>query len=344
MLIIVSGLSGTGKSTVAAFLAEELNAVHLRTDDLRKKLHARTIVHGQDDAYELMFKEARGFLPKTPVVLDATFARKRHRELARALASELHVPFKVIYTVCPEKLVKKRLEGRQGDPSAATFSAYLEQKSSFDPMGGDVTVIETAKDITVQLKDFMKSKDLIIGLDFDGVVVDHVQNKIRAARQLGIELAQRDTPLDVLANKLEPDTLAKLRHIIYDNRDYALAAPLVKGAKEGLEQLKNAGRNYFLISTQKAPQIVLESLKIRKLWGTYFSEKNVYFVEDANGKNKKVAELSISIYLDDEPSVLALMPSVPHRFLLDSLNVYPEDPNYTKVSSWTEFVDNVLAL
>lgn len=177
----------------------------------------------------------------------------------------------------------------------------------------------------------------IIGLDFDGVIIDHTASKIKAGAALGISLAAHDTPSDILKQKLDPETLKKLQHIIYDDPAYALSAPFVKGALEGLTALAASRKPYYLISRQQDPSIAVESIKAHGLWGNYFTERNIFFVKESVGKEERAAALGIDVYLDDQPSVLREL-SVAHKFLLDPLRAYPKSPSYRTVASWPEFL------
>jgi predicted kinase len=82
MLIIVTGLPGTGKSTVAAALARELGADALSTDRIRREA-ARPPGFSKAEkgsVYERMFARAeRRLRAGRSVVLDATFYRERLR-------------------------------------------------------------------------------------------------------------------------------------------------------------------------------------------------------------------------------------------------------------------------
>lgn len=100
-LVVTSGLPGTGKSTIAAAVAEHLGTAHLRTDDLRREVarapgedrYSSTAV---DRVYGELLSEASDLLARgCSVVVDATWRSPAHRTaaegLARALSAELHV-------------------------------------------------------------------------------------------------------------------------------------------------------------------------------------------------------------------------------------------------------------
>jgi predicted kinase len=134
-LIVVGGLSGTGKSTLARALAPELGpapgAVHLRSDLERKRLHgvAETVrlapdayTQGASDAvYAVLYEKARNVLTaRHTVIVDAVFAKLEERVKIEAVAVELGVRFLGVWlTARPEELVG-RVATRRGDASDAT--------------------------------------------------------------------------------------------------------------------------------------------------------------------------------------------------------------------------------
>ena len=137
MLIIVSGLQGAGKTTVARRISERANAVLLRTDVIRKEL-METPEYTEDakqKAYEEMFSQARKLLDeKRNVVLDATFRMEKYREQARRAAGEAGTDFEIVEVVCSEAAAQKRIEERTGDESEAQFEQYLQSKRLFEPI------------------------------------------------------------------------------------------------------------------------------------------------------------------------------------------------------------------
>lgn len=182
------------------------------------------------------------------------------------------------------------------------------------------------------------SQKRIIGLDCDGVVIDHTANKIKAARLLGLEVALEDTPSDLMSNRVDSLSWKTIKRMIYDDPQFLFSAPIMPGAEEALKLFQATGQDYFLISRQKNPVLALESLKVHGLWDRYLNASNTFFVEDSLAKNQKVQELGINIYLDDQPSVLVEI-DVPTRLLFDPFWVYPKEPWYERVKTWPEFVD-----
>ncbi|MGQ9631192.1 MAG: AAA family ATPase [bacterium] len=159
LLVIVCGLQGVGKTTVAKKIAENINAVLLRTDVIRGELFEtpRYTEEEKQKVYEEMFSRARKSLREgRDVVLDATFIKKENRDRARKIAKEEKADFKIVEVVCSEDIVKKRIEERFGDESEAKFEHFLKYKNSFGPIIGEHIIIDnsgTFEDIGEQLRE-----------------------------------------------------------------------------------------------------------------------------------------------------------------------------------------------
>ncbi|RMF93753.1 MAG: kinase [Nitrospinota bacterium] len=152
LLLITCGLTGTGKTTMARLLAGHLSLVLLRSDVLRKELAAlppavhRYEEYGEgiysesftDQTYAALYREAERYLVQgESVILDASFLRRARREEARKLAERLGAAFYVIECVCPEGMVKERLEKRQRegrDASDGRWELFSQQKQVAEPV------------------------------------------------------------------------------------------------------------------------------------------------------------------------------------------------------------------
>jgi len=135
VLAAVSGLSGTGKSTVAARLAPALGAAPgaavLSSDLIRKRhLGADPLDRLGPEGYtreidetvygELFDGAARILAGGHAVILDATFIRPAHREAAAAVAEKAGVPFAGIRLTADAETLLARVRARKNDSSDAT--------------------------------------------------------------------------------------------------------------------------------------------------------------------------------------------------------------------------------
>jgi uncharacterized protein len=133
-LLAVGGLSGSGKSGIAARLAPDLGiapgALILRSDVERKRLagvapevelpaEAYT-PEASDAVYDSLFARARAALAAGhSVVLDAVFAKPEERRRAREVARRANLSFQGLWLDCPEAVRAARVGTRSDDASDA---------------------------------------------------------------------------------------------------------------------------------------------------------------------------------------------------------------------------------
>jgi aminoglycoside phosphotransferase family enzyme/predicted kinase len=151
-LVMVGGLPGTGKSSVAAGLAERAGFSVIRSDVVRKELAGlpgdpqkqamllpamysadwteRTYAECLHRAEALLFEGKR-------VLIDATFREERQRRLFLDAAVRSGVPAAFLMCETTPAMVRRRLEQRRGDVSDADWSIYLEFARAWEPPGAD---------------------------------------------------------------------------------------------------------------------------------------------------------------------------------------------------------------
>jgi predicted kinase len=118
-LVMVCGLVGVGKTTIACQIAHELRARYLSTDRVGYRLFGEN--RSYDDeyyrrVYEYMIVRAhRAFRRGRHVVLDGTFLRRETRQRFLAEFREKASPW-LVYVTCPEEIVRARLEARRAVP------------------------------------------------------------------------------------------------------------------------------------------------------------------------------------------------------------------------------------
>ncbi|NJM87821.1 MAG: AAA family ATPase [Hydrococcus sp. RU_2_2] len=157
-LILMSGLSGSGKSTVARQLAKRINAIHIRSDAVRKHLAGISIDHqGSDELYAPQMNQRtydrllelskmlleRGF----SVILDAKYDRQNLREPVINYAQSNNIPLRIIYCTATLEIFRDRISQRKNDISDATPDLLLQQQATAEPFSESeqayVTTIDT---------------------------------------------------------------------------------------------------------------------------------------------------------------------------------------------------------
>ncbi len=187
-----------------------------------------------------------------------------------------------------------------------------------------------------------KGKNLIVGLDLDGVILDHAQNRILAAKERGITLRPEDATSDGMKKVFSPEQYKEIQLALYHAPPLALSVPLISGAKEGIAFLREAGIPFHLISRRKTDDIPIRLLEQCGLWPAFFNKKNTFLVKEKIDKNVRAEALGVNVYLDDEEGVLTALSSVKHKFLLDPFKTHDSaGKGYALVSSWGEFLGKI---
>lgn len=183
LLLVMCGLTGTGKSTLAGKLAPSLGAMVIASDVMRKQLagipptEKRRHEFGRGIyssgfsrlTYDTMFRNAHSILREgTSVILDATFTLKRGRLRAKHLAREMGADLFIIECRLDETEAQKRLVKRLRENSVSDghWEVYLVQKKEFQPVreinSEHHLVIDTA------LKPAMNIQRIIKKIDGEG--------------------------------------------------------------------------------------------------------------------------------------------------------------------------------
>ncbi|HET8643825.1 MAG TPA: AAA family ATPase, partial [Pseudonocardiaceae bacterium] len=158
-LVLVGGLPGTGKSTLAGRLADRLGAVLLSSDRVRKELaglpperHAAAAYragiyapqHSARCYHELVHRAGELLALGESVVLDASWSRAADRDAAAKIAARTHSDLVELHCVAPPDVAAKRILARAGtgtsdaDPAIAAAMA-----ADAEPWPAAVTVPTT---------------------------------------------------------------------------------------------------------------------------------------------------------------------------------------------------------
>ena len=157
MLIIVCGLPGSGKTTLAKALSKRLGAGHLSSDVLRRELFPNP-TYSEDEkkaVYSGMALRAGKLLSEgRSVVADATFYKRWQREMFLRLPGEK----KVVLCTLGEDQLRKRLARRKAGRSVsdADFEVYMKLKGQFEPIEGRYIEIDTATPLKARVEKVLR--------------------------------------------------------------------------------------------------------------------------------------------------------------------------------------------
>ena len=153
LLLVVGGLIGTGKSTLARRLSHALGAEWLRTDEIRRRAFSRWRRPGQGfqqglyaprvsaRVYRRLTQRAGVLLRRgLPVVCDGTFLRAQDRQRLHRLASRSGSVFHFFECVAPPRVARQRVSRRlrraQADRSEARPDYYERLRERVEPVRG----------------------------------------------------------------------------------------------------------------------------------------------------------------------------------------------------------------
>lgn len=146
-LVVVCGPPGTGKTTVAAMVAEDLDAGHLRTDVVRKELVADPSYDTAETqrTYDTLLERARAALAAgEDVVVDGTFRDRRLRERARETAAAAGADWTLVRVTCDADVARERIAARRGDASDADVAVGEALRTAFEPIEGEHVTVDNS--------------------------------------------------------------------------------------------------------------------------------------------------------------------------------------------------------
>jgi hypothetical protein len=153
VVVVIFGLMGVGKTTLARALGQAMGLQVIHSDAVRKGLAGMAPteraplefgmgIYDEDFSrrtYEEMGRQAAAALDAgESVVLDGSYKRARERELVRRMAHEHGAEVVFVYLECDLEVVRERLGIRLTDPEAISDGRVelLEaQARDFDPLG-----------------------------------------------------------------------------------------------------------------------------------------------------------------------------------------------------------------
>lgn len=155
-VILIYGLQGSGKTTLAAELGKVLKGVVLTTEAIRHELFGNKDSMSNSDftetelkityrTVELMLKNIIDYC--NLIIIDGVFRYSNQRDNISEICKMKNVKLITYYLTCSEITAKKRLEDRkaQNESQLGDYQAYLSVKERFEyPKNGEI-IIDTSE-------------------------------------------------------------------------------------------------------------------------------------------------------------------------------------------------------
>lgn len=156
-------------------------------------------------------------------------------------------------------------------------------------------------------------RPLRIGLDLDGVIIDHRPNKLALASELGISLESWQANSNVIRQHLPSEHADAFHEKLYG--DMTLTAPPMA---EALSRIAALPGEIYIVSARRPL-----SAPFAAQWlsdnGVHqaIPKDRINFVGSPTEKLPVIERLGIDIFLDDELKVLTLLPGRVRRVFFD---------------------------
>lgn len=149
MIILITGLTGTGKTTIAKKLAPLIDAVVLSSDKIRKEIIRKPTYTRREKelVYDVMSLLAK-YLHEVGknCILDATFFKENLRQAILKKTGAAKSQIQIIECICPEDVILERLRNRKDRYSDADIAVYFKIKKAYEPIREKHLIVDTTLD------------------------------------------------------------------------------------------------------------------------------------------------------------------------------------------------------
>lgn len=147
MIVVVTGLPGSGKSFFASRLSTAIHAEYISSDRLRKKMIERRTYSTEEKelVYDEMLKQVRKAVKQNKsLVLDATFYKTETRNKFTEEIKDAGT-IVIIEIIAGEALIKERMRTPRED-SEADFTVYKVIQQQWEPIREQHLILQSTND------------------------------------------------------------------------------------------------------------------------------------------------------------------------------------------------------
>jgi aminoglycoside phosphotransferase family enzyme/predicted kinase len=181
-LVLLAGLPGTGKSTLARGLSDEAGFSVIRSDVVRRELAGRIGIASAPSAFgenlyssehdertyaECLRRAEATIFQAGRVLVDASFRGEARRRLFLEAVRRWGIAARVLVCSADPAVVRRRLEERRDDASDADWRIYEEAARRWEPLGTETLGVTRA-------------------IDCNGSRSDALEQALRVLRESGI--------------------------------------------------------------------------------------------------------------------------------------------------------------
>ena len=159
VMVVISGLPGSGKSYFSRRLVEQVPLLVLESDALREVVFPNPSYTGAESSQ--LFRACHLLIERLlrkgiPLILDATNLVEGHRERLYHIAEQAGAKLIVVYLKAPPEVVYERLRGRSSgvgveDRSTTDWRVYHRMRSTAEPIRRNHFVVDTSGDISLDV-------------------------------------------------------------------------------------------------------------------------------------------------------------------------------------------------
>jgi len=181
-----------------------------------------------------------------------------------------------------------------------------------------------------------------IGIDLDGVLIDHRDHKRQLAGEHGFELEPWQANSNVMDRHMPRDVYETLQEALYTRM-----TPLAPPVADALAVLPKIRAEMYIISARRPYSVryAQEWLLKHRIYDSVPAER-IFFCGTGDEKRGYCERLGISIFLDDKVSVLDALPGKTKRVLFDEDDIARQLDVHNRLqiaTTWQEFHDIVQA-